>query len=135
MRSEYDQILLDHNLYPSNHNRPISENFHCDLRNASCGDQIEIAFKIENGKIIDGTWRGKGCAISLASADLMIDFLRGKDIKVAQEIFPTISKMLLGEAKDLEFLGDAAALSTVARMPARVKCAHLAWESIPQLPR
>ena len=106
----YDEILLEHNLYPKNRGKLEGCEIFRELKNASCGDKIFVQLKIRNGVIVDGKFEGVGCAIALASADLMIDVVRGKTI---------------AQAKDK--MGEAIALKIVERMPARAKCAELAW--------
>ena len=129
----YNEILLEHNLYPKNRGKLAKAEIERELKNASCGDKIFVQLKIEDGKIVDGKFSGIGCAISLASADLMIETIRGKTIKEAEELREKFRKMILsGEdfknEDSMEDLGVSLALGVVARMPARAKCAELAWQ-------
>ena len=129
----YNEVLLEHNLYPKNRGKLAKAEIERELKNASCGDKIFVQLKIEDGKIVDGKFSGIGCAISLASADLMIETIRGKTIKEAEELRKKFRKMILSgedfENEDgMKDLGMSLALRVVARMPARAKCAELAWQ-------
>ena len=110
----YNEVLLEHNLYPKNRGKLAKAEIERELKNASCGDKIFVQLKIEDGKIVDGKFSGIGCAISLASADLMIEMiLSGEDFE---------------NEDSMKDLGVSLALEIVARMPARAKCAELAWQ-------
>ena len=128
----YDELLLEHNLYPKNRGKLEVAEIEKELKNTSCGDKIFVQLKIENGVIVDGKFTGHGCAISLASADLMIETARGKTLKEAKELSVLFREMILGDEQfikngGIEKMGVARALEIVSRMPARVKCAELAW--------
>lgn len=128
----YDELLLEHNLYPKNRGKLEVAEIEKELKNTSCGDKIFVQLKIENGVIVDGKFTGHGCAISLASADLMIETVRGKTLKEAKELSVLFREMILGDEQfikngGVEKMGVARALEIVSRMPARVKCAELAW--------
>ena len=128
----YDELLLEHNLYPKNRGKLEVAEIEKELKNTSCGDKIFVQLKIENGVIVDGKFTGHGCAISLASADLMIETVRGKTLKEAKELSVLFRAMILGDEqfiynRGIEKMGVARALEIVSRMPARVKCAELAW--------
>ena len=133
MKSIYDEILLERNLYPRNKGRLEGSTLEKELTNASCGDRICVQLKIQDNLIVEGKFDGVGCAIALAAADLMIDSVRGKTMEEAKEMGEMFREMILspetfkmsGGAKKI---GDSSALEVVARMPARVKCAELAWQ-------
>ena len=124
----YNEVLLEHNLYPKNRGKLAKAEIERELKNASCGDKIFVQLKIEDGKIVDGKFSGVGCAISLASADLMIETIRRKTIKEAEELREKFRKMILSGEDSMKDLGVSLALGIVARMPARAKCAELAWQ-------
>lgn len=129
----YDEVLLEHNLYPKNRGELKEAEVEKELKNASCGDKIFVQLKIEDGVIVDGKFTGHGCAISLASADLMIETVRGKTLEEAKELSILFREMILDNEKfnadgRAEKMGNARALEMVSRMPARVKCAELAWQ-------
>ena len=101
--------------------------------NPNCGDEITLEVKLDGNKIEDMAFTGHGCAISQASTSIMIDTLRGKTIEEAKAIIKTFIEMIKRETKDeeeLKKLEDAIAFRNVSNMPARVKCALLAWHTI-----
>ena len=101
--------------------------------NPNCGDEITLEMKMNGNVIEDMAFTGHGCAISQASTSIMIDTLKGKTIEEAKEIIKTFIEMIKRETtdeKELEKLEDAIAFKNVANMPARVKCALLAWHTV-----
>ena len=94
-----------------------------------------MQLKIEDGVITDGTFTGTGCAISQASADMMLDLIIGREEQEALELAELFGKMIKGEAKEeeLEVLDEAAALKDISHMPARVKCAVLGWHTMEEM--
>ena len=104
--------------------------------NPNCGDEITLELKLDGNKIEDMAFTGHGCAISQASTSIMIDTLRGKTIEEAKEIIKTFIEMIKRETTDeeqLKKLEDAIAFYNVSNMPARVKCALLAWHTLEDL--
>ena len=107
--------------------------FSCMGHNPNCGDEITLEIKLNGNIIEDMAFSGHGCAISQASTSIMIDTLKGKTIDEAKEIIKTFIEMIKREIKDeseLKKLEDAIAFKNVSNMPARVKCALLAWHTI-----
>ena len=99
--------------------------------NPNCGDEIKLQLKLNGDIIEDASFTGHGCAISQASTSIMIDVLKGKNIYEARDIVKTfIDKRDTKNEEDLEKLEDAIAFRNVSNMPARVKCALLAWHTI-----
>ena len=101
--------------------------------NPNCGDEITLEMKVNGDIIEDMAFSGHGCAISQASTSVMIDTLKGKTIDEAKEIIQIFIRMIKREVKDedeLEKLEDSIAFRNVSNMPARVKCALLAWHTI-----
>lgn len=133
--SFYREIINDHNLRPS-HKRPLPD-ADLELRgvNPSCGDDITLRLKTADGIITDGAYTGDGCAISQASADIMLDLIIGKDVATAQHLYELFSRMITGTITDeeLDELEEAGALIDVSHMPARVKCAVLGWRTMKML--
>ena len=107
---------------------------YCDVgHNPNCGDEITLELKLNGDIIEDMAFSGHGCAISQASTSIMIDTLKGKTIEEAKEIVKTFIEMIKRETtdeKELQKLEDAIAFRNVANMPARVKCALLAWHTV-----
>lgn len=93
----YNEVLTDHNLYPA-HKKPLpGANMTLEGVNPSCGDDIILQLKVENGKIEDGSFVGDGCAISQASADIMLDMIIGRSVDEAKDLAETFLKMIKGE--------------------------------------
>lgn len=136
-RSFYNAILTEHNLYPAHKHELSCATAEKDGVNPSCGDSIQLKLKIENGVIADGAFVGDGCAISQASADIMLDLIIGKSKEEAIRLSDIFFKMIHGKAteQEMEILEEAGAFADVAHMPARVKCAVLGWHTLEELLR
>lgn len=100
----YNEILTDHNLHPGHKHDLPDANLVLEGVNPSCGDDIWLKLKVEDGRIVDGAFVGDGCAISQASADMMLDQLE-----------------------------EASVLKDISHMPARVKCAVLGWHTMEEM--
>ena len=129
----YNELIMEHSM--NSYNKKKIENADiCDIgHNPNCGDEITLEVKMNGNVIEDMAFSGHGCAISQASTSIMIDTLKGKTIDEAKEIIKSFISMIKREEvdeKDLEKLEDAIAFKNVANMPARVKCALLAWHTL-----
>ena len=131
-RSFYNEILTDHNLHPMHKHELADANMQLEGVNPSCGDDIILNLKVEDGKIVDGSFTGDGCAISQASADIMLDLIIGREVEEAERLKESFLHMSKGEATDeeMELLEEAGALADISHMPARVKCAVLGWHTL-----
>ena len=131
-RSFYNDILTDHNLHPMHKHALPDANMQLEGVNPSCGDDIILNLKVEDGKIVDGSFTGDGCAISQASADIMLDLIIGREVEEAERLKESFLHMIKGEATDeeMELLEEAGALADISHMPARVKCAVLGWHTL-----
>ena len=131
-RSFYNEILTDHNLHPMHKHELADVNMQLEGVNPSCGDDIILNLKVEDGKIVDGSFTGDGCAISQASADIMLDLIIGREVEEAERLKESFLHMIKGEATDeeMELLEEAGALADISHMPARVKCAVLGWHTL-----
>lgn len=131
-RSFYNEILTDHNLHPMHKHELADANMQLEGVNPSCGDDIILNLKVEDGKIVDGSFTGDGCAISQASADIMLDLIIGREVEEAEKLKESFLHMIKGEATDeeMELLEEAGALADISHMPARVKCAVLGWHTL-----
>lgn len=128
----YNEVLTDHNLYPA-HKKPLpGANMTLEGVNPSCGDDITLQLRVKNGVIEDAGFIGSGCAISQASASLMIDLVKGRTVEDARRLLGLYFKMIKDKItpEELDELEDAAALQGIAHVPARVKCAVLAWHTL-----
>ena len=129
----YNELIMEHSMNSYNKKKLENADF-CEIgHNPNCGDEITLQLKMDGDKIQDMAFSGHGCAISQASTSIMIDTLKGKTIEEAKEIIKTFIEMIKRETKseeELEKLEDAIAFRNVANMPARVKCALLAWHTI-----
>lgn len=133
LNSIYTELIMAHNT--SNHNRRNLENPHtCEKgHNPSCGDEITLEIKFCGNIIEDLAFVGHGCAISQASTSMMIELLKGKSKEEALkliEIFIGMIKREITNDDELEVLEDAYVLKNISNMPARVKCAVLAWHTL-----
>ena len=131
----YREIVNDHNLRPA-HRREI-EGANLEKRgvNPSCGDDITLRLRVENGRVADGGFTGEGCAISQASADMMLDLIIGKPLAEAERLSEIFRRMITGSVTEAETeeLEEAGALADIHHMPARVKCALLGWRTLEAL--
>ena len=128
--SFYREIVNDHNLRPAHKHELQNANLTLRGVNPSCGDDIYLSLFVKDGVIEDGAFTGDGCAISQASADMMLDLVIGKSEKEAVNLAETFFRMIKGEARpdEIEMLEEAG-----AHMPARVKCAVLSWHTLKNL--
>lgn len=129
----YTEIIMEHNT--AKHNKRHLEEADVSKRghNPSCGDNITLEVQFDGDLIKDAAYIGSGCAISQASTSMMIDLIKGKTKKEALELVDTFINMIKREAveeSELEKLEDAIALKNISNMPARVKCAVLAWHTL-----
>ena len=132
----YNELIMEHSMNSYNKKKLEKADF-CEIgHNPNCGDEITLEVKLNGDKIDDMAFSGHGCAISQASTSIMIDTLKGKTIEEAKEIIKTFIEMIKRETKneeDLKKLEDAIAFKNVSNMPARVKCALLAWHTMEEL--
>ena len=134
-RTFYNEILTDHNMRPIHKHDLPDANMVLEGVNPSCGDDIFLKLKVENDEIVDGSFVGSGCAISQASADIMLDLIIGRKKEEALHLADLFLQMIKGTIKeeDLEELEEAIALRDISHMPARVKCAVLGWHTMEEM--
>ena len=128
----YNEILTEHNVRPEfKHDLPDAD-LVLDGVNPSCGDEIQLKLKLDGDTIADGAFVGDGCAISQASADIMLGMIIGKKKDEALRMGEIFLRMIQGEASEdeIDSLEEASALRDIAHMPARVKCAVLGWRTL-----
>ena len=129
----YTEVIGEHSRSPENKGELAAATVRERGHNPSCGDEITLELQIEGGIIKDAAFTGVGCAISQASTDIMIDLMRGKTVEEAQRLAQLFTSMIKREVTDdaaLEELDEAIALKNISNMPARVKCAVLAWHTL-----
>lgn len=134
--SFYNEILTDHNLHPAHKEKIEGANFSLEGVNPSCGDDIILSLRVnDKGIIEDGGFVGEGCAISQASADIMLDLIIGKTKEEALHLSDLFLRMIRGKITDeeKEELEEAGALEDISHMPARVKCAVLGWHTADEM--
>lgn len=101
--------------------------------NPVCGDEVQIAVKVQDGKVSDVAVNSRGCAISVAAGSMLAELLPGKSLSEVEEIGKVFERLLKGETPtDPKGLGDLESLEGVSRFPVRIKCALLAWKTIEQ---
>ena len=131
----YNEILTEHNIHPEfKHDLPDAD-IVLEGVNPSCGDDIVLQLRVEDGRIAEGTFTGDGCAISQASVDIMLDLVIGKTKEEAMHLADLFFRMIKGTVSDeeLEELEEASALVDISHMPARVKCAVLGWHTLTEM--
>ncbi|MDT2831871.1 SUF system NifU family Fe-S cluster assembly protein [Vagococcus carniphilus] len=127
----YRQVILDHTSHPRNKGTLNEATSQIELNNPTCGDVIQLQLQIKDDVIEDVKFDGHGCSISMASASMMTTAIIGKTEKEAIEIIASFLELVQGEeVDDKKKLGDAQMLSGVAKFPARIKCATLAWKAL-----
>ena len=134
LKELYQEVIVDHNRHPRNFGKMESPDRVAEGFNPLCGDRLNLYLKLENNHIRDISFDGSGCAISIASASLMTDALKGKSLKEAESAFNNFHTLVTGEDKPDENavagLGKLAALLGVREYPTRVKCATLCWHTL-----
>ena len=129
----YRQVIMDHYKHPRNRGVIEDDSLTINMNNPTCGDRIQLTLKVENDMVVDAKFEGEGCSISMSSASMMTQAIKGKPIDEALKLANNFSDMVQG--KDLEIdedldLGDIEALQGVCKFPARIKCATLAWKAM-----
>lgn len=132
----YNELIMEHSMNSYNKKKLKDPSFSQLGHNPNCGDEITLEIKFNGNIIEDMAFEGHGCAISMSSTSIMIDTLKGKTVEEAKEIVKTFIEMIKRETKseeELAKLEDAIAFKNVSNMPARVKCALLAWHTVNDL--
>ena len=127
----YRRVIMDHYKNPRNKGSLDDGNLTVDMNNPTCGDRIHLTMNVENGVVTDAKFTGEGCSISMSSASMMTQIIKGKTIDEAQKLAEIFSEMVQGRDYDDDIdLGDIEALQGVSKFPARIKCATLAWKAM-----
>lgn len=127
----YKEVILDHYRTPRNKGQLDPHDVALERNNPLCGDELELFLKFDGEKVGEIAFDGKGCSISLASASMMTEKVKGLSIKDAGQMAETIKRMMAGEEEgDPEVLGDLVSLKGVVKYPVRIKCALLGWNTL-----
>lgn len=131
LRELYQELIIDHGRHPRNCHCIQDANLSKEGFNPLCGDRLTLYLKTNDEKILDASFEGSGCAISMASASLMTEALKGKSLIEVKKIFDAFHLLVTsGKETDMHLLGKLAVLKGVCEYPSRVKCATLAWHTM-----
>jgi nitrogen fixation NifU-like protein len=131
LKDLYRDVIIDHNRHPRNFGRLETADAHAEGFNPLCGDRLDLYVALDGDQIRDLRFEGKGCAISVASASLMTEALKGRTRAEAQRYFDAVHGLLTRHDYTPHMdLGKLAALSGVREFPVRVKCASLCWHTL-----
>lgn len=133
----YSQALMEHVAHPDYKGELDDPKISHEGINPSCGDDLTLHVRLaDDGTIDEASWTGTGCAVSMASADMMAELVEGKTIQDARDACALFARMIRGEETDPEVLAsleEASCLESISHMPARVKCAELAWRTLDEM--
>ncbi|MDI5974828.1 Fe-S cluster assembly sulfur transfer protein SufU [Amycolatopsis magusensis] len=130
LQSMYQEIILDH--YKNPHGRGLREPFDAESFqvNPTCGDEVTLRVKLDDGTVADISYEGQGCSISQASTSVLTDLVVGHTVDEAMRTLDAFVELMQGRGQvepDEDVLEDGIAFAGVAKYPARVKCALLGW--------
>ncbi len=132
LKDLYQEVIVDHNRSPRNFGKMKAAQKTLEGFNPLCGDRLTLYLNMENEKISEITFDGAGCAISVASASLMTEEMKGRSVEEANAIFEAFHALLMDPGSEIDFdrFGKLAALAGVRAYPSRVKCATLCWHTL-----
>jgi nitrogen fixation NifU-like protein len=131
LKDLYRDVIIDHNRQPRNFGALKSANHSAEGHNPLCGDRLKLYADVQGEKLADLAFEGSGCAISVASASLMTESLKGRALSEVRDYYDEVHKLLTEhDYVPKRDLGKLAALSGVREFPARVKCASLCWHTL-----
>lgn len=128
----YQEMILDHYRRPRNKGTLENADASVEMKNPLCGDEIAVQVAFDGDSVRDLKFSGRGCSISQASASMMTQLVKGKNAEEIQQLWKLFRQLMLGDSEiaNDERLKSLRPLSGVARFPARVKCALLAWNAL-----
>ncbi|GIP57048.1 SUF system NifU family Fe-S cluster assembly protein [Paenibacillus woosongensis] len=126
----YRRVIMDHYKNPRNRGKFDNDVLTVDLNNPTCGDRISLQLIVEDGIVKDARFTGEGCSISMSSASMMTEAVKGLTFEHALQLADRFSSLMKGEDVQFDELEDIEALSGVNKFPARIKCATLAWNAL-----
>lgn len=133
LRDLYQSTILDHNKKPRNFREIPDVEHQADGYNPICGDKLRVFVELDGDRVTDAAFQGSGCAISVASASLMTDAIKGCSLAEIEDQFEKFHDLVTTSAEtppDTPTLGKLAVFSGVREFPMRVKCATLAWHTL-----
>ncbi|WP_020615976.1 Fe-S cluster assembly sulfur transfer protein SufU [Paenibacillus daejeonensis] len=125
----YRRVIMDHYKNPRNRGSMEEDAVTVNLNNPTCGDRISLQMQLQDGIVKQAKFTGEGCSISLSSASMMTDAVKGKTYEEALEMAERFSSLMQGEPVEFDY-EELEALSGVSKFPARIKCATLAWNAL-----
>lgn len=125
----YRRVIMDHYKSPRNRGSLEDDALTVEMNNPTCGDKILLQLQLEGDTVKAAKFTGEGCSISIASASMMTDAIKGKKLEEALQMAEDFSSMMQGEDKEFDY-EELEALSGVNKFPARIKCATLAWNAM-----
>ena len=128
----YQEAILDHSKRPRNFGQLPQHTHEAEGFNPLCGDQVRLQVQLEEGRIKDLAFEGCGCAISVASASMMTQAVKGKTVEEAEALFKDFQEVVTQKKEPDESLGELECLAGVRDFPSRIKCAVLAWHALHQ---
>ncbi|MET3937234.1 nitrogen fixation NifU-like protein [Paenibacillus sp. PvP094] len=126
----YRRVIMDHYKNPRNRGTFDNDAVTVNLNNPTCGDRISLQLLLKDGIVQEAKYTGEGCSISMSSASMMTDAVKGKSMEQALDMADRFSSLMKGEEVDFDDYEDLEALSGVNKFPARIKCATLAWNAL-----
>jgi nitrogen fixation NifU-like protein len=133
LRELYQSVILDHNKRPRNFARPAGANREAHGHNPLCGDRIDVFAEVDDGVLRAVGFEGSGCAISKASASLMTEAVKGRELTEVERLFEGFHRLVTGDARTptgAAELGKLVVFAGVREFPVRVKCATLPWHTL-----
>jgi nitrogen fixation NifU-like protein len=128
----YQEVILDHSRHPRNFGADEDANRQARGNNPLCGDRVSVYLTVDEDHINDAHFEARGCAISIASASMMTEMIKGKTVDEAKSLFDRFHTLVTSDAKRAadEELAELESLSGVRAFPTRIKCATLAWHAM-----
>lgn len=137
LSSLYQTVIMDHYQHPRNQGKLDQPTHHMELLNPTCGDAIVVECRVEDSVIQEIAFSGYGCAISMASASMMTQAMKGLTINQAKDLVEAFNALIGGQSKSQldeeqvkNQLKEAVLLENIKQFPARYKCAVLAWRAL-----
>lgn len=131
LRDLYREVILDHNRSPRNFGRLEPADASANGHNPLCGDRLSVTLQLDGERLGDVRFDGQGCAISVASASLMTEAVKGKPLADVERLYQQVHALLTEQDyTPPDDLGKLMALGGVREFPVRVKCASLCWHTL-----